>query len=389
MERIKALQWPVGWPLWLIAVTASSCTFRMPHGVQERPRAVTRQPAIQTPVLDPVVRKAGICRDFVRSSSHEFNDRRHLNIFSRFPTMTGSKDLPHLTSNYLKIFLRAQFLVKEQWPPASTDLSSKVAIVTGANTGLGFECVRQLLSFKLSRVILAVRSVEKGNAAAERLLDEFPKAIVDVWLLDMGSYQSVQAFGRRVEKELTRLDIAVLNAGVGKLKYDTVPGTGHEEIIQINYLSTVLLCILMLPTLRNKSLPGIPGRLLIVSSAVALTAKFPAANSSPLLPSFDNPKTFNPRHQYGLSKLLGHMFLYKLVDYVSADDVVVNMIEPGFTKGTELHRNVSGVLTAVLAMMHAVLGRTVQHSGTKYLDATIVKGKESHGYYLADYEMRP
>lgn len=303
--------------------------------------------------------------------------------------MTGSKDLPPLTSNYLKIFLRAQFLIKQQWPPTNTDLSNKVAIVTGANTGLGFECVRQLLTFKISRVILAVRSIQKGDAAAMRLLKVFPEATVEVWSLDMKSYGSVQAFARRVGNDLTRLDIAILNAGVGKLKHDMIPDTGHEEIVQINYLSTVLLCILMLPILKKKSPAGIPGRLLVVSSAVALTAKFPEASLSPLLQSFDDPKTFDPRQQYGLSKLLGHMFLYKLVDYVSADDVVVNIIEPGFTKGTELHRDVSGILTGVLAMMHALLGRTVQHSGTKYLDATIVKGKESHGCYLADYEIRP
>ncbi len=302
--------------------------------------------------------------------------------------MTGSKDLPPLTSNYLKIFFRAQFLVKEQWPPADTNLSEKVAIVTGANTGLGFESVRQLLSFKLSRVILAVRSIEKGEAAATRLRRDFPKATIEVWPLDMVSYDSIQAFARRVEKELTRLDIVILNAGVQKLKRDVVPGTDHEELIQINYLSTVLLCVLMLPILK-KSHRGMPGRLLIVSSAVALTAKFPEASPSPLLGSFDNPKTFDPRQQYGLSKLLGHMFLYKLVDYVTADDVVVNMVEPGFTKGTQLSRDVSGILTGVLVIMHAILGRSVQHSATKYLDATIVKGKESHGCYLADYETRP
>ena len=176
---------------------------------------------------------------------------------------------------------------------------------------------------------------------------------------------------------------------MGKLKHEVVPGTGHEEIVQINYLSTVLLCILILPILKRMSPPGIPGRLLIVSSAVALTANPPPDDSSPLLPSFDDPKAFDPRQQYGMSKLLGLMFLYKLVDYVSADDVVVNMIEPGFTKGTELHRDVAGILMGILVIMHAVLGRSVQHSATKYLDATIVKGKESHGCYLADYEIRP
>ena len=303
--------------------------------------------------------------------------------------MTGSKDLPPLTSSYLKIFLKATFCVREQWPPSDTNLLGRVAIVTGANTGMGFECARQLLSFKLSHIILAVRSVERGDAAAGTLRIDYPKATIEVWPLDMKSYDSVQAFVKRVETHLPRLDIAILNAGVGKLKCDIVRDTGHEEIVQVNYLSTILLCILLLPVLRNNSPAGVPGRLTIVSSALALTAKFPESSASPLLPSFDDPKTFDPRNQYGLSKLLGHMFLYKLTNFVTADDVVVNLLEPGFIKGTELHRDVSGVMLAMLSVMHAGLARTVQHGATTYLDATIVKGKESHGYYLADYAIKP
>jgi len=58
---------------------------------------------------------------------------------------------------------------------------------------------------------------------------------------------------------------------------------------------------------------------------------------------------FNQGERYSTSKLLGHMFLYKLVDYVSPDDVIVNLVDPGFVKGTELHRQSTGIVSAVIA----------------------------------------
>jgi NAD(P)-dependent dehydrogenase (short-subunit alcohol dehydrogenase family) len=306
--------------------------------------------------------------------------------------MVASKDLLPLTASFFPtIFWEAQFCYKPQWPPEDTSLSEKVAIVTGANTGLGYDCARQLLSFKLSHLIIAVRSAEKGEAAAAKLRAQYPEATVEVWPLDMNSYSSIQAFAGRAESQLPRLDAAILNAGVSKTKFDVVPSTGHEEVIQVNYLSMALLSILLLPILKSKSPAGTPGRLTIVSSALALNAKFPNSKQSPLLPSFDNPKTtpFDPHERYSSSKLLGHMFLYKLVDYVSAEDVVVNLVEPGFINGTGLHRDMPGILSAGLAVFKAVAARPVKVGASTYLDASCVKGKEAHGCFLMNWQIRP
>jgi NAD(P)-dependent dehydrogenase (short-subunit alcohol dehydrogenase family) len=209
----------------------------------------------------------------------------------------------------------------------------------------------------------------------------------------MASYKSIQDFTARVKTELPRLDIAVLNAGLGKTKFDVIPSTGHEEVIQVNYLSSMLLAILLLPILKTKtkSSPGLPGRLAIVNSGLSLNAKFPNRQQLPLLPSFDDPKItpFEQGERYSTSKLLGHMFLYKLVDYVSADDVIVNLVDPGFVKGTELHRQATGILSVMLAGFQAATARNVKDGASTYLDATVVKGKESHGCFLADWQIRP
>lgn len=303
----------------------------------------------------------------------------------------ASKDIPPLASGFWPVFLKSQFCYKAQHPPKNTDLSGQLAIITGANQGLGFESARQFLALRLSHLIITVRSEDKGKAAVSKLQVEFPNATIKVWLLDMCSYESVQAFAKRAESELPRLDIAILNAGRSKADFELVPSTGHEESMQVNYLSTMLLATLLLPVLKNKSPQGSPGRLSIVSSGTTLLTKFANSQRSPLLKSFDDVKT-GPGlglQTYGATKMMCQMFLYKLVDYVSADDVVVNVVDPGMTRGTGLNRDVPRVVRVLAAPILAGICRSVTDGASAYLDGSIVKGKESHGCFIMDWEIRP
>lgn len=289
------------------------------------------------------------------------------------------------------IFVRSQFCTKPQWPPTSTDLSEKVAIVTGSNIGLGFYSCIHLLSFKLSHLILAVRSVKKGEDAASKLRAKNPEAKIEVWELDMESYDSIQAFARRVETTLTRLDIAILNAGIVNQEFTLNTKTGHEEVIQVNYLSTMLLAVLLLPALKAKSPARSPGRLTIVNSSLAYSAKFPNRDRNPLLPSFDDTKTipWDAGEHYSCSKLLCHLFFVKMITYINADDVVVNLVDPGLCKGSGLHRNVKGVVSGVMALVKSAGGRTLAEGSSTYIDAAIVKCKESHGCFVSDWDIKP
>ncbi|KAF2668081.1 short-chain dehydrogenase/reductase family protein [Microthyrium microscopicum] len=306
--------------------------------------------------------------------------------------MVGSKDLPPSTaSSYLPIFINNQFRAKPQWPAPTTSLAGKTAIITGANTGLGYEAAIQLLGLSLSHIILAVRSLEKGESAATKLRQLYPKAEVEVWELDMSSYDSIQAFASRVDSQSWRVDIAILNAGViGTAGFDTVKATGHEETIQVNYLSTVLLAILLLPVLKaRRAVNGEPSHLTIISAALTLAAKFPNRNANPLLPSFDDSKTYDPREVYMTSKVLVQMFLWRLVDYVSADDVIVNLADPAWVGGTDLHRDAQGVAKVGMKIFGALAGRSVKDGASCYIDAVVTKGKESHGCFLMSWEAHP
>ena len=84
--------------------------------------------------------------------------------------MVGSKDLQPSNARFFpSVFFHNQFRAKREWSSQTTNLSEKVAIITRGNAGLGLEAASQLLSFKLSHLILAVRSSKKGEAVAKQL----------------------------------------------------------------------------------------------------------------------------------------------------------------------------------------------------------------------------
>jgi len=203
----------------------------------------------------------------------------------------------------------------------------------------------------------------------------------------MESYDSIQDFTRRASAELPRLDIAILNAGMQTADFTVVESTGHEKLVQVNYLSTMLLGILLLPLLKAKSPAGSPGRLTIINSGSARGAAI-AENETPVLPALDDEsRPWKPVERYAVSKLLGHLFIVNLVRYVGADDVVVNLADPGLVKDTNLQGGAPLLVAAFFWCFKAVLGRTVPVGASTYVDAAVVKGRESHGCYVANWKI--
>jgi hypothetical protein len=78
------------------------------------------------------------------------------------------------------------------------------------------------------------------------------------------------------------------------------------------------------------------------------------------LPSFDDTKNFDALDRYNTLKLLGMMFTYKLADYVFADDVVINNVDPGFVKGTSLSRDLSFVQLAAMTPWKSIAARSLR-----------------------------
>ncbi|KAJ5521749.1 Short-chain dehydrogenase/reductase SDR [Penicillium freii] len=300
-------------------------------------------------------------------------------------------------------FFYRQFLVCPPKAPSDTSLQGKAGIVTGSNTGLGYEASAQLLNLGLTHLILAVRNLSKGEIARTSLLASLPKStkppVVEVWELDLADYGSITSFVNRLQKSGIYVDFALLNAGVANFNYTQTPSTSHESTIQINWLGTALLTLLLLSDL-NKQAVANPTRprpvISIVGSETAAWAKFKEAQvytgkGIPLIKALDDKTNFDMGDRYYTSKLLYQLFFLQLVrsQRSVSRGAILNIVNPGLCYGSELHRTAEGVFGGILSGMKRVLGRSLSMGARTLVHAAVLAGENSDGRYLSDCKMAP
>lgn len=280
-------------------------------------------------------------------------------------------------------------------PITDVNLAGKTAIVTGANQGIGFEIADQLITLGISKLIIGARDEEKGHVAADKLTAHHKgkKVAIEVWKLDMLEYDTITSFASSAA-QLEHLDFAILNAGIYRVERTINPSTGQEEDIQTNYLSTVLLTLLLLPTLQaKKRSPDQPGRLTIVSSDVAGMTSFVERNENPVLPAFKDTSDkykWDMQERYGTSKLLTQMFLGDLAERVPSSVAIINGASPGLCSGSGLSRDANGTFLRVpLTIYFGIFGRKAAVGAHVILDAALKKGENSHGEVIDFNKIRP
>ena len=278
-------------------------------------------------------------------------------------------------------------LLKGRWyPPADPTVSfaGKTVLVTGANVGLGLEAANKYVTLGASRVILAVRNLEKGNRAKEEIerRNGDHTTTIDVWKLDMNSFTSVKAFADRVSRELDRLDVALLNAGVVMRTFQTSP-EGWEETIQVNVLSTALLGLLLLPKLRaSRSRDAMP-HLTIVSSGLHASPKREyLGDAGTLLAHCNLPVDYNGQRQYGISKLFVMYITKELAALATSPggevEVLVTSCCPGFCTSDLGRQYHSWIEIWGLWLVHGLLARSTEQGSRTLVSATVL-GPEAHG----------
>ncbi|KAL4779550.1 hypothetical protein BJX76DRAFT_340375 [Aspergillus varians] len=288
--------------------------------------------------------------------------------------------------------------------PASSQLKGKTILITGANTGLGREAARHALTLGAEVVILGVRTLTKGEDARadiEASTGLSGKNRVLVWPVDLESFASVSAFSKRAREYVDgggRLDIAIMNAGLASMEW-AVTGDGWEKQIQVNVLSTALLCLGLVPLLlgtrsgsESKSETESESRphLVILASDVHRTAKFPERDSENILSALNDYDAWKrsqgiggPVERYSVSKLLDIFITIELARLVPRDGrgdprVVVNCLTPGFCKSDLLTREKAPWM---LKVVQSLIARTVEE-GSKTLLHAATQGGESHGVWF-------
>jgi len=212
------------------------------------------------------------------------------------------------------------------------DESGRVAIVTGSNTGLGYDTAR-VLAARGASVVMAVRDTAKGDAAAARIRQLSPGAVVAVHKLDLGSLASVRTAGAELADAYPRIDLLINNAGVMYPPKQTT-ADGFELQFGTNHLGHFALTGLLLGNLLN-----VDGSRVVVVSSIAhnIRAKIDFADLQ------WETRRYERVASYGQSKLANLMFAYDLQRRLAAAKAKTIAVgaHPGVA-ATELVRHVPG-----------------------------------------------
>ncbi|MAT98591.1 MAG: short-chain dehydrogenase [Anaerolineaceae bacterium] len=181
------------------------------------------------------------------------------------------------------------------------DLTGKVIIVTGANSGIGFEAAKEFAR-KGAQTILACRSLEKAEAALDEIIAEIPNAPAEIMQLDLASLDSVRAFAAVFKAKYDRLDVLVNNAGIMMVPYGTTKD-GFERQFGTNHLGHFALTGLLLDLILHT--PG--ARVVNVSSN---GHRMGVMDFDDLM--YKDGEGYSATGAYGRSKLANLLFTYEL-----------------------------------------------------------------------------
>ncbi|MDH3707498.1 MAG: oxidoreductase [Acidimicrobiia bacterium] len=219
------------------------------------------------------------------------------------------------------------------------DQTGRTALVTGANTGIGFEAARALAEHG-ARVLLGCRNPDKAADAQQRIGQTAPDATVEVIELDVSSLDSVQQAAEAVRGTTDRLDLLINNAGI-MMTPRWLSDDGYEMQFATNHLGHFALT----GQLLNLVTGTVGSRVVSVSSNAH---KFGKMNFDDL----DGEKRYGRTRQYGMTKLANVLFIRELQRRLSAADLDTLALgcHPGGSD-TELSRNLPAVLQRLQVVM--------------------------------------
>jgi NAD(P)-dependent dehydrogenase (short-subunit alcohol dehydrogenase family) len=214
------------------------------------------------------------------------------------------------------------------------DQTGRVAIVTGANSGLGFDTAA-VLADKGAHVVLAVRNLDKGNEAADRIRSKNPNAEVSLQELDLTSLDSIRKAADQLRADYPRIDLLINNAGVMYVPTRETTKDGFEMQFGTNHLGAFALT----GQLLDNMLPVEGSRVIAVSSVGhRILARI----------HFDDlqlERKYNRVEAYGQSKLANLLFTYELQRRLAAKGTptIAAAAHPGFAD-TELMRHLPSAI---------------------------------------------
>jgi len=205
-----------------------------------------------------------------------------------------------------------------------------VAIVTGSNTGLG-RFTAQVLADNRCQVVLACRSPEKAEEAANDIRKKSGNQAVTVMVLDLSSFDSIKKFVQTFNSKFKKLDYLINNAGFAHLPQQTLTAEGFNPIIGVNFIGTALLTCLLLDTMAPD------GRIVNVSSRSALSGINASMKWGDDIKAVDDGDLAQLA-TYSFSKLLLSVWTQILADKLKKTEICTYSLHPG-TVATDIWRD--------------------------------------------------
>lgn len=218
------------------------------------------------------------------------------------------------------------------------DQSGRTAVITGANTGIGFETAAALAA-KGADVVLAVRNLDKGADAAERITAATDGATVSVQQLDLSSLESVRVAADELKSRHDTIDLLVNNAGVMYTDKGTTKD-GFETQFGTNHLGHFAFTGLLLERLLT-----VPG-----SRVVNVSSQGHRMRAAIHFDDLQLDRNYDRVAAYGQSKLANLMFTYELQRRLQGTHTIAVAAHPGGSN-TELARNTPPAQRAVMAAL--------------------------------------
>jgi len=201
----------------------------------------------------------------------------------------------------------------ENQATSSEALRGKVAMVTGANAGMGKE-ISLALAGMGATVVMVSRDGARGETARAEVESKTGTQDVRLLIADLSSQRSIRQLVTEFEAQHDRLHVLVNNVGI-TLPKRTETVDGIEAVFATNHLAPFLLTNLLLPVLKASA----PSRVVTVSSAAHTMGKI----------DFDDLQS---ARGYNASKLANVLFSYELARHLAGSGVTANVVEPGFVK---------------------------------------------------------
>ena len=212
----------------------------------------------------------------------------------------------------------------------------KVIIVTGGNSGIGYEALKELARLEAT-LIMASRSEAKANAAISLLQQEYPNANVVFKELQLADLASIKRFSDEIKRDYKQLDILINNAGVMYGPYSKT-SNGFEHQLGTNHFGHFALTAQLLPLLKKT--PN--SRIITVSSLAHRGGRMDFDNLQ-----FERPGSYSPQKAYGRSKLANLLFGYELDRELKTAELDIKsiVVHPGVSKTNLFDQLASGPIT--------------------------------------------